>query len=728
MPDIYLIIDLLVIVSLLGLGSAVLVQNRTLEINRVFAFFVVCIGVWIFSNYISNDVSHSPQTSIIANYFVFAFSLTAAICIWRFAILLTGDKRANKIFKYSTPVLLLGVIASFSPLVVAGVEVQGPLYAVIFGPLVVVYAVALFVSIFSAGFILARNLKHTSGVHHDRIRVIFISLCLSMPLLLVTQFILPTATGWFGLTNVGIFSVLIMVFGFYYGVAKHKLFDLRLVVVRSLAYILSLGFILGVYAFVSTEVSRHLFTRATDTTARNLITVALVIFAAVSYEPVKRYFNRVTNRYFYRDAYDPQHFLDQVNRGIVTNVELESLLQTTGETITEYIKSSYCVFHLRETAYTPGRVIGVSPFEANEADLKRLGELTSGIHHRVIVTDELESNTELHQLLVKYDISILARLVTTLKYDVEGIGYMILGGKKSGNPYSKQDNNIMRIIANELVIAIENALRFEEIDNFNATLQQKVDDATLKLKRANEKLKAMDETKDEFISMASHQLRTPLTSVKGYVSMVLEGDAGELNDMQRKLLQQAFTSSQRMVFLIADLLNLSRLRTGKFVIEAAPTNLAEVIAGEVEQLRETAAGRSLKIAYEKPGDFPELMLDETKIRQVIMNFVDNAIYYTPSGGIIEIKLKQTRESIEFTVNDNGIGVPKAEQHHLFNKFYRARNAQKARPDGTGLGLFMAKKVIVAQGGAILFNSKEGKGSTFGFSFSKAKLLAPQETK
>ena len=101
-----------------------------------------------------------------------------------------------------------------------------------------------------------------------------------------------------------------------------------------------------------------------------------------------------------------------------------------------------------------------------------------------------------------------------------------------------------------------------------------------------------------------------------------------------------------------------------------------------------------------------------------MNFSDNALYYTKEGGQVEINLKDNPKSIEFTVTDDGIGVPKAEQHKLFAKFFRAGNARKARPDGTGLGLFMAKKVIIASGGAIIFKSKEGQGSTFGFTFPK----------
>jgi signal transduction histidine kinase len=282
----------------------------------------------------------------------------------------------------------------------------------------------------------------------------------------------------------------------------------------------------------------------------------------------------------------------------------------------------------------------------------------------------------------------------------------------------------MQTLVKELVVGIQNALQFQQIQNFNLTLQHKVDDATRQLRHANQRLKALDETKDDFISMASHQLRTPLTSVKGYLSMVLDGDAGKLTKMQHDMLHQAFSSSQRMVYLISDRLNVSRLKTGKFVIESTPVNLADIIVEEMEQLKESAAARQVKLEFERPAKFPDFMLDDTKIRQVIMNFMDNAVYYTRPGGTVTISLDDTEKKLELRVKDNGIGVPKAEQYRLFTKFYRAGNARKVRPDGTGLGLFMAKKVVVAQGGAIIFDSQEGKGSTFGFSFDKSKVLVP----
>lgn len=216
--------------------------------------------------------------------------------------------------------------------------------------------------------------------------------------------------------------------------------------------------------------------------------------------------------------------------------------------------------------------------------------------------------------------------------------------------------------------------------------------------------------------MASHQLRTPLTSIKGYISMLLDGDLGEVSEAQRRALQEAYDSSQRMVYLIGDFLNLSRIQTGRFELELVDVSLPRILAEEIDQLRQSAEKRNVSLMYAAPEDFPDVPADETKIRQVMMNYIDNAIYYAkPSGGEVLITLEQKPHNVVFTVKDNGIGVPISVQKRLFTKFYRADNARKARPDGTGIGLYMSKRVITAHGGTILFSSKENQGSEFGFS-------------
>jgi len=293
------------------------------------------------------------------------------------------------------------------------------------------------------------------------------------------------------------------------------------------------------------------------------------------------------------------------------------------------------------------------------------------------------------------------------------VGLLVVGYMSPVLQLSKTDTDLLDRLSESVGVALDNKLLFEENQR---VLRQ--------IKESNAKLRALDEAKDDFISMASHQLRTPLTSVKGYLSMIKEGDAGKITPMQAQMLNQAFFSSQRMVYLIADLLNVSRLRTGKFIIDATPVNLSQMISEEIEQLTEIAKIKSQKLVFKPVKNFPNLMLDDVKTRQVIMNFVDNSLHYTPKGGTIIVSLVNHPTTIEFRVRDNGIGVPPSERPHLFTKFYRAANARKARPDGTGLGLFMAKKVIVAQGGSLIFETKEGRGSTFGFVFSKAKHAVP----
>lgn len=589
--------------------------------------------------------------------------------------------------------------------------------------LVGIFAVFIVAYVFINDVILLRRNKDANLQKQAKTVITGLSLTMLHSILFII--VIPSI---FGKSNIfyaiGYASPFYLIVFTVYGLLKQGLFDIRLIVARSVAYVLSIGGIGLAFSLLLFGVSTLVTGNKYSQTLQQITFVGMAIIAAVSYQSIKRFFDRITNSIFYKDAYDTQILLNQLNTALVSSYNLEDMLKVSSRILIENLKASFVAFDIRSKEDQKLRIISVGQ-KFVEDDIKELRTFERQLTKKVISSDDLgDKNAKVVTILNKLNIGILANMVAngSTKGSGGSIGYLMIGSKKSGYPYNKDDIRVIKIIADELVIAVQNSLRFEEIQTFAATLQEKVDDATRKLRLTNEKLRQLDQTKDDFISMASHQLRTPLTSVKGYVSMVLDEDAGKVNAQQRKLLDQAFISSQRMVYLIADLLNVSRLKTGKFVIEPKPTNLAEVVESELEQLKETAKGRDLKLLFERPKSFPSLNLDETKIRQVIMNFSDNAIYYTPAGGTITVGLVDKPESVELTVSDNGIGVPKSEQHHLFTKFYRAGNAKKARPDGTGLGLFMAQKVIVAQGGAIIFHSEENKGSTFGFSFPKAKLL------
>lgn len=710
-------------------GLLSFLRNPERSQNKWFLALSLSVGFWTVSNFIASNISHQFITELAVKL-DFSSAIFMAWCLLKFVsvfIVATGEGRktvlltrivTSRTFSILTCVLNIIVILAIFLNQIFTVQIKPelvikalPTYPVYIA-LVILYVVLalgdLFIGYWKGTNIERQKLSYIVGgfsaaaVGNILSNIVFPSLISDRSTITL-------------LNGIGYLSVFILVLFLYLAITTRRLFDIRLVIARSLAYVFIIG-TLGIFYLTVLSTASLLFLTENEINIRGIIiNFAATGIAVITFPYLRKFFTRLTSQLFFKDDYEIQDVVNNLTAITTTTLDLDKLFSDSGRLINSSLKSSWSAFALQDEKNN-FRIIGDS---IRPPELKNIGkEVKPYLKPGVILDADTLDKARLLSILQKYRIEVIVPMHANQSL----IGFITLGTKQNGAAYGQKDHRLLKIGADSLSVAAQNALRFEEIQNFASTLQGKVDEATKNLRKANEKLKQMDQTKDDFISMASHQLRTPLTSVKGYVSMVMEGDAGKINSGQRKLLDQAFISSQRMVYLIADLLNVSRLRTGKFIIEPKPTNLADVVEGEITQLIETAKGRELELTYQKPKDFPTLMLDDTKIRQVIMNFADNAIYYTPAGGHIKVGLEDKGESVEFTVVDDGIGVPKAEQHHLFGKFYRAGNAKKARPDGTGLGLFMAKKVIVAQGGSIIFHSAEGKGSTFGFSFAKAPLL------
>lgn len=720
MLSVQLIVNILLSVLFIAMGTVVVVKNYYALLNKLFFIFAVTLSGWLLTNYYSNNFEISLSAARIFNHLVL---LTAGFMLL-FLLWFVAELTQNAFFAKHKKAILSISSASYllaaTPLVVAGIAKQQDVYAIQFGPLSALYFGVLLLSAGMIFTVLVKGIRRSKGNERRRFRAILIGLIVMLGVNIATNVLLPIISGNFILTSFGPISSIALVATLFYSIIRHRLFDLRLLVARALAYLLSVSVFGFLFALISTVIIDGLFIQNTALTLGQLSLFAvLAVVLTALFSPLKKFFDNYTSRVFFRDGYDTQYFLDQLNKVLVSNIELKPLLGQISDVLEHNLKSEFTSFVINTPGSEQPRVMGS---KATNVDLPSMQQIIG--HNPLLLIDEISEGNPVKATLRQQNIAAIVKLVNPRRHSDFGTHYLLLGDKKSGNPYTRQDTQLLQIIANELVIVIQNALRFEEIQNFNLTLQQKVDEATTQLRRANDKLRELDDTKDDFIGIASHQLRTPLTSVKGYISMVLDGDVGKVSHKQKEMLDQAFLSAQRMVYLIADLLNLSRLKTGKFVIEPIKTNLSELVQSEIDQLAKNAKNKNIKLVYKRPKSCTPLMLDGTKMSQVVMNFIDNAIYYTPKGKSVEVSISETPQSLELLVQDEGMGVPKAEQHHLFTKFYRAKNAKKIRPDGTGLGLFMAKKVIVAQGGSIVFKSVEGRGSTFGFILSKKHLEVP----
>lgn len=230
----------------------------------------------------------------------------------------------------------------------------------------------------------------------------------------------------------------------------------------------------------------------------------------------------------------------------------------------------------------------------------------------------------------------------------------------------------------------------------------------------------IDKMKSEFVSVASHQLRTPLSASKWFLEMLLDGDAGKLNDEQREYLDHTYKSNERMIALVNDLLNVSRIESGTIAIEPTSTDMDGMVKSVLFELTPLIKQKNIKTVFKAlPGGTPKIKIDSKLIRQVFQNLLSNAVKYTPESGTTGVRITKAGKYLQFEIFDSGVGIPKVQQSKVFKKFFRADNVITLQTEGTGLGLYVAKSVVDASGGKIWFTSNEGQGTSFFFTLPLA---------
>ena len=227
--------------------------------------------------------------------------------------------------------------------------------------------------------------------------------------------------------------------------------------------------------------------------------------------------------------------------------------------------------------------------------------------------------------------------------------------------------------------------------------------------------KLIERMKSEFVSLAAHQLRTPLSAVKWILKTVLDGELGELNKEQKEFLGDGYISNQRMIHLVNDLLNVARIEEGRYIYSLVLTDFEELAESIVRRFRKECKRKRIKFSFKKMSKkIPKVLIDVEKIIIVLENIIDNAIRYTLPGGRVGIFLSYTAEGIKFCVKDNGMGIPMNQQKNVFKKFFRGANVLRKETGGTGLGLFISKNIVQTHKGRIWFESEENKGTKICF--------------
>ena len=233
---------------------------------------------------------------------------------------------------------------------------------------------------------------------------------------------------------------------------------------------------------------------------------------------------------------------------------------------------------------------------------------------------------------------------------------------------------------------------------------------TLKIFYDLTKEKELDRSKSDFISVAAHQLRTPLSTIKWIFDLLLKNGAGKSQSEQRHYLEMGFISNERLIIIVNDLLNISRIEEGNFKLNLSSCDIKKLLTEAQKDLDSAIKNKHLDLHYEIAENLPAIMADKERISMVLTNILSNAVNYTPEKGDIKIGAAVKDDSLIITVTDNGIGIPEEEKGKIFSKFFRASNAILAHPDGSGLGLFIAKSIIAMHRGDLTLESQKDIGT------------------
>ena len=298
----------------------------------------------------------------------------------------------------------------------------------------------------------------------------------------------------------------------------------------------------------------------------------------------------------------------------------------------------------------------------------------------------------------------VVRPLETLRNGVERIG----GGDMNARLELKTGDEI-EVLAEEFNKMTEN------LREAYSGLEKKVEDRTRELAFANERLKELDRMKSDFVSHVSHELRTPLTAIKGAVDLILREVAGPLTEKQIHYLTRVRSNTQHLAGLINDLLDLSKIESGRIEVKSSRVSLSGLVREVVEGLRPVAAEKVIALEATIREQSILVWADRDKINQVLTNLIGNAIKFTPVQGRVTVSASRNGdESVQVSVSDTGPGVPAEEREKIFAKFYRVAETNGENSKGTGLGLAISKALVELHGGKIWVESEAGRGSTFSF--------------
>ncbi len=718
------------------LGFLSLRESRSL-VNSTFSFFAFITSYWIITNPL---MVFAPGEFWVRNSYAAGALVAPSALAWVIVLLHKKRSFVKLLIVYITATVFF--VLAYTDFLIKHVErglVGG--FEGEFGPLFVIFSlysvliliiiiIELFIAFRKADSLWRLQLKYVIyGIYTFAFIAGFVDFIL--PIFGVKEFI-PLDSP----------SSIIFVFCAYVSVVRYRFLDIRIFLRRIFviggAVTSSLVITLGLY-YLNSVLN---FPIAVGV----LLPVALLI-GIFLFSYFQKGFLKFANKYFFTTLYDRQRVTEEIAAKMSQTLVLDEILTIISLKLIHVLGVEQYAFATCE--YTKNKACYLE--QNSNINLKGIHKILSrqGVldyfekTSDVIVRDEIIHFTDDEALRPKKTTERDRQILLKFKNDLEDaniavcvpmvsnnklISLLLLGDKLSKDAYTVEDIQLLETISDQAAVAIQNASLYKASQEFNIKLRAEIEKATKDLSAANEHLKELDAAKSEFISIASHQLRTPLTGIMGYLSMMVAGDFGKIEPTQLKILQDVYGASNRLIRIVNIFLNVSRIEAGRFYLDYKKVSFESVVDEIIMELKPTATKRGIELVVDPSvKKIGEVMVDPDKMKDVMLNLVDNAIKYSQQG-TITASAKKEGDQLHGFVHDQGVGIEPEEAKRLFSKFVRGTGIARVQPNGSGLGLFIAKKVVEEHGGKIWVESEGvGKGSTFQFVVPLKPSAAQLET-
>lgn len=699
----------LVIATIAGLGTSVLglftyYKNPKSVTNRLLFIFSLVLTLYSLVNYLS---THSQSEIFVFFLVKLVMSLALIINLVFFLLVTTYPQdriqlTRRKLYFCVLSTLFL-IILTQSNLVFSAVRVlatgTSPQPGIAM-PLFLLHTLGFL----GAGFFsLIKKYKKAYGAERQQLKFLLLGSLVMFIAIIIGNLLMVILLdqSWF----VQFLPLYIFFFiGFVsYAIIKHRFLDIGLVVARTVSYSFLLLIIATIYSAILLGAVALI-----PGEYQVAISTLLALFIAFTFPALKSLIEKITNNIFYKQTYDPAYLLEKLANIQRSTLDMDRLMIKTLEALHRAMHVSKAVFVVlnQEKPYAK-HAVGVDG--AMKIDLNDILKLSDRAGTKPLLYEDIKMGF-VKQFMQQNQFRVIIPL--TVKSNRHGV--LLLGEKSSGNIYNQQDVSILEVLTPQIAVAVQNTLSYDQIQKFNATLRDEVKKATAKLSSANKNLRHLDKLKDEFVYIATHELKNPVTAMRGYLSLINEGLYGDVPKKLKDPLTQLNASNQQLVTLVNDLLQIARSEAKSITIHTETIDVCGIIQAVIGTLKPLADQKKIKLTHHCPTKQLFVRADPDKLREIFNNLVSNAIKYSETGTISIYHITE-QDMVVTHVKDQGFGIAEQDQKKLFTRFYRVEEQVAKGIPGTGLGLFIVKQLVEKMRGRIWFTSKLGSGTTFSFS-------------